>query len=80
MIDPEVLEKLENSKILQSKTLTIMICSEHKGQALSVLKEGAHRKRSRKDMEDVKEQEEALKNDRQGALLDQKRIKREHGE
>ncbi len=45
-----------------------------------LLKSTSKRKRTKEELEDVKMEEEALKEDKQGFLLEFKRLKDEHAE
>ena len=51
-----------------------------KGKAADMMKESTRRKRTRKEMEEVKEFEESLKADRQQFLQETKRLKQERDE
>ncbi len=45
-----------------------------------LLKESSKRKRTREELEEVKQEEEALRDDKHGFLRDVKRLKQEHAE
>ncbi len=45
-----------------------------------LLKESSKRKRTREELEEVKHEEEALRDDKLGFLRDVKRLKQEHAE
>jgi hypothetical protein len=49
----------------------------HKGKGVNLLKETSHRKRTKVDLEEVKNEEEELKEDKQGYLRQSKRLKEE---
>ena len=51
-----------------------------KGKAVDMMKDSSKRKRTRKEMEDVKEFEQSLKEDRQQFLQQTKRLKQERDE
>ena len=49
-----------------------------RGKAVNLIKDSARRKRTYSEMEDVKEEEEALKSNKQRFLQDAKRFKDDH--
>ena len=50
------------------------------GRASLLMKTNSKRKRTRDELEEVKQEEEALKNDRHSFLQEVKRLKQEHAE
>ena len=58
-------------------TTVILIPIGSKGKAADMMKDSSKRKRTRKEMEEVKEFEQSLKEDRQQFLQDTKRLKQE---
>jgi len=50
------------------------------GRASMLMKGSSKRKRTKAELEEVKQEEEALRGDVQGYLMDVKRLKQEHAE
>mmetsp|Transcript_8936 Transcript_8936/g.6703 ORF Transcript_8936/g.6703 Transcript_8936/m.6703 type:complete len:120 (+) Transcript_8936:2258-2617(+) len=62
-----------------NKTLSFSSIAE-KGKSVGLLKDTSKRKRQRDELEEVKQEESLLKEDRQSYLQNAKRIRREHNE
>lgn len=50
------------------------------GRASNLMKESSKRKRTKEQLEEVKQEEEAMRGDIHGYLMDVKRLKQEHAE
>ena len=50
------------------------------GRASNLMKGSSKRKRTKQELEDVKHEEEAMRGDIQGYLMEVKRLKQEHAE
>ena len=50
------------------------------GRASNLMKGSSKRKRTKQELEEVKQEEDAMKGDIQGYLMEVKRLKQEHGE
>jgi hypothetical protein len=50
------------------------------GRSSMLLKDSSKRKRTREELEEVKMEEEAMRDDRQAYLMEVKRLKQEHAE
>jgi vacuolar-type H+-ATPase subunit I/STV1 len=57
-----------------------MIRLAENGRASLLMKSNSKRKRTRDELEEVKQEEEALKDDRHSFLQEVKRLKQEHAE
>eukprot|EP00349_Pseudokeronopsis_sp_Brazil_P010959 CAMPEP_0202978102 /NCGR_PEP_ID=MMETSP1396-20130829/84642_1 /ASSEMBLY_ACC=CAM_ASM_000872 /TAXON_ID= /ORGANISM="Pseudokeronopsis sp., Strain Brazil" /LENGTH=128 /DNA_ID=CAMNT_0049716971 /DNA_START=3502 /DNA_END=3888 /DNA_ORIENTATION=- len=78
---PEFAEALNKTLSFSCKVTFIQLTSiAEKGKSVGLLKDTSKRKRQRDELEEVKQEESLLKEDRQSYLQNAKRIRREHNE
>ncbi len=59
---------------------SLKLFSVENGRASLLMKPSSKRKRTKQELEEVKQEEEAMRVDVQGYLMDVKRLKQEHAE
>ena len=76
---PEFADALQNclNFSCKSRVITLTYILEHKGRSTALLKDSSKRKRKHQEMEEVKEEEEKLKINKQGYLKEFKRMREE---